>query len=211
MSPPGERPFRCSLCEKAFNQKSALQVHLKKHTGERPYKCEHCAMGFTQKSNMKLHVRRAHSYAGEAAAGCARQGVREHAAGSLGCFAGGGVGTCAVGVRVHVAGGVVSACTRRGIRVHGVGGWGPGALDRCPGACGPSAGMRGECVCWCPLGCWCHPRGISGHMALEHLPAIPLGPAQTGRSAGLGCAGCGVVGPGPVRSAVGAVSGQWGP
>lgn len=63
--PPGERPFPCTLCEKAFNQKSALQVHVKKHTGERPYRCEHCAMGFTQKSNMKLHVKRAHSYAGE--------------------------------------------------------------------------------------------------------------------------------------------------
>ncbi|KAG8504363.1 Zinc finger protein 236, partial [Galemys pyrenaicus] len=60
----GERPFRCALCEKAFNQKSALQVHMKKHTGERPYKCAHCVMGFTQKSNMKLHMKRAHSYAG---------------------------------------------------------------------------------------------------------------------------------------------------
>lgn len=66
---PGERPFRCSLCEKAFNQKSALQVHMKKHTGERPYRCHCCAMGFTQKSNMKLHMKRAHGYAGEAAAG----------------------------------------------------------------------------------------------------------------------------------------------
>lgn len=60
----GERPFQCTLCEKAFNQKSALQVHMKKHTGERPYKCDYCTMGFTQKSNMKLHMKRAHSYAG---------------------------------------------------------------------------------------------------------------------------------------------------
>lgn len=65
--PAGERPFHCTLCEKAFNQKSALQVHLKKHTGERPYKCDYCVMGFTQKSNMKLHMKRAHSYTGEAA------------------------------------------------------------------------------------------------------------------------------------------------
>lgn len=62
----GERPFHCTLCEKAFNQKSALQVHMKKHTGERPYKCDYCVMGFTQKSNMKLHMKRAHSYTGEA-------------------------------------------------------------------------------------------------------------------------------------------------
>lgn len=64
--PAGERPFHCTLCEKAFNQKSALQVHMKKHTGERPYRCPCCAMGFTQKSNMKLHMKRAHSYSGEA-------------------------------------------------------------------------------------------------------------------------------------------------
>lgn len=66
--PSGERPFHCTLCEKAFNQKSALQVHMKKHTGERPYKCDYCVMGFTQKSNMKLHMKRAHSYTGEAPA-----------------------------------------------------------------------------------------------------------------------------------------------
>lgn len=72
--PPGERPFHCTLCEKAFNQKSALQVHMKKHTGERPYKCDYCIMGFTQKSNMKLHMKRAHSYTGKL---CAVQpGVR---------------------------------------------------------------------------------------------------------------------------------------
>lgn len=61
----GERPFHCTLCEKAFNQKSALQVHMKKHTGERPYRCDYCVMGFTQKSNMKLHMKRAHSFVGK--------------------------------------------------------------------------------------------------------------------------------------------------
>lgn len=63
----GERPFHCTLCEKAFNQKSALQVHMKKHTGERPYRCDYCVMGFTQKSNMKLHMKRAHSFVGKKA------------------------------------------------------------------------------------------------------------------------------------------------
>lgn len=76
-APPGERPFPCTLCEKAFNQKSALQVHMKKHTGERPYKCDHCAMGFTQKSNMRLHVKRAHHHAGET---CSQPGSRFHGA-----------------------------------------------------------------------------------------------------------------------------------
>lgn len=70
--PSGERPFHCTLCEKAFNQKSALQVHMKKHTGERPYKCDYCVMGFTQKSNMKLHMKRAHSYTGKRHTLCLR-------------------------------------------------------------------------------------------------------------------------------------------
>lgn len=56
----GERPFVCELCKKAFNQKNALQIHIKKHSGEKPYKCSYCALAFTQKGNLKTHVKRAH-------------------------------------------------------------------------------------------------------------------------------------------------------
>lgn len=56
----GERPFKCSQCDKAFNQKSALQVHMVKHTGKKPFKCEVCSISFTQKSNMKHHMKRSH-------------------------------------------------------------------------------------------------------------------------------------------------------
>lgn len=58
----GERPFKCTQCDKAFNQKSALQVHMVKHTGKKPFKCEVCSIRFTQKSNMKHHMKRSHSY-----------------------------------------------------------------------------------------------------------------------------------------------------
>lgn len=58
----GERPFKCSQCDKAFNQKSALQVHMVKHTGKKPFKCEVCSISFTQKSNMKHHMKRSHGY-----------------------------------------------------------------------------------------------------------------------------------------------------
>lgn len=58
----GERPFKCNQCDKAFNQKSALQVHMVKHTGKKPFKCELCSIRFTQKSNMKHHMKRSHGY-----------------------------------------------------------------------------------------------------------------------------------------------------
>ncbi|XP_010770938.1 zinc finger protein 236-like, partial [Notothenia coriiceps] len=57
-----ERPFKCSQCDKAFNQKSALQVHMVKHTGKKPFKCEVCSIRFTQKSNMKHHMKRSHGF-----------------------------------------------------------------------------------------------------------------------------------------------------
>ena len=45
----GEKPFLCALCNKGFNQKNTLQVHMAKHTGLRPYACPLCSVRFTQK------------------------------------------------------------------------------------------------------------------------------------------------------------------
>jgi hypothetical protein len=56
----GERPYACDICQKAFNQKNALQIHLKKHSGVRPHNCAYCDMAFTQKGNLKTHIKRAH-------------------------------------------------------------------------------------------------------------------------------------------------------
>ena len=56
----GERPFVCGMCNKAFNQKNALQIHLKKYSGERPHKCSYCPLAFIQKGNLKTHIKRAH-------------------------------------------------------------------------------------------------------------------------------------------------------
>jgi hypothetical protein len=46
----GERPFICYICQKHFNQKNALDVHLQNHNSEKPY----------QKGNLKMHMQRAH-------------------------------------------------------------------------------------------------------------------------------------------------------
>jgi len=56
----GERPFVCMECGRAFNQKNALETHMRKHRGERPHKCSFCSMAFTQKGNLNTHIRRAH-------------------------------------------------------------------------------------------------------------------------------------------------------
>lgn len=56
----GERPFVCMECGRAFNQKNALETHMRKHRGERPHKCSFCLMAFTQKGNLNTHIKRAH-------------------------------------------------------------------------------------------------------------------------------------------------------
>ena len=52
----GERPFKCSQCEKTFNQKGALQIHMSTHTQEKPYACEFCPATFAQKGNLRAHI-----------------------------------------------------------------------------------------------------------------------------------------------------------
>jgi len=56
MPAAGEKPYKCNQCEKAFNQKGALQIHLMKHTGDRPYQCEFCPSKFSQRGNLRAHI-----------------------------------------------------------------------------------------------------------------------------------------------------------
>ena len=59
----GERPYKCTECQKAFTQKNTLIIHMKKHSGEKNYECEHCGTSFVQKGNLKTHIKRVHEKA----------------------------------------------------------------------------------------------------------------------------------------------------
>ncbi|XP_078477339.1 uncharacterized protein LOC144738216 [Lampetra planeri] len=53
----GEKPFKCTVCEKAFSWSSYLQTHQRTHTGEKPFKCSVCGKAFAKSSILKSHQR----------------------------------------------------------------------------------------------------------------------------------------------------------
>ncbi|XP_078487780.1 uncharacterized protein LOC100186518 [Ciona intestinalis] len=51
---------RCVVCEKELKHRSRLLVHLRTHTGERPFKCKICEKAFNELRDLKGHHKRVH-------------------------------------------------------------------------------------------------------------------------------------------------------
>ena len=51
-----DRPYACTICKKAFKNKSHLKSHMVTHTKEKPYQCDLCFKRFGLKWNLRAHM-----------------------------------------------------------------------------------------------------------------------------------------------------------
>ena len=54
--------FKCNYagCKSVFKKSCNLRDHFRKHTGQRPFKCTICEKDFTQSGNLGRHLKNVH-------------------------------------------------------------------------------------------------------------------------------------------------------
>ncbi|EJD41189.1 hypothetical protein AURDEDRAFT_115572 [Auricularia subglabra TFB-10046 SS5] len=50
----------CHYCNAAYSRRSALEIHIRRHTGERPFVCTICSRDYMSVSNLNRHYRQSH-------------------------------------------------------------------------------------------------------------------------------------------------------
>ena len=60
----GIKPYKCSLCPKAFIQQCKLNDHLRRHRGERRFRCVMCDKMYAASHDLRSHLRSEHDRAG---------------------------------------------------------------------------------------------------------------------------------------------------
>ena len=55
--PSAEKPFKCTICCKAFALSEKLETHLSVHREGKPYKCKFCSKEFVKLNTLKSHLK----------------------------------------------------------------------------------------------------------------------------------------------------------
>ena len=48
--------YKCKQCQKSFDNKQYLKIHLRIHSSEKPYKCRICKRAFSQSCDLKTVI-----------------------------------------------------------------------------------------------------------------------------------------------------------
>lgn len=64
-SPGNAGMIMCGLCGMRQRSRSHLEIHMRTHTGERPFKCTMCQKTFTRKFHLDRHMKSLHSQSSE--------------------------------------------------------------------------------------------------------------------------------------------------